>query len=260
MFQEKVKTDSDNNPDPATFWRKRREVEQVEKTTSDLKEEVSYDNMGGSSTVAVEDSLLNEENENIVKDDVVKAREEKEEDEWSDVVHRNIVEDVPYEFSQEVPPDVPRLEARETKQSEAPDDPHQLERVSEIKPVFIEKRVNWQDLQHNEDESTSCSLHDDIQKRYESMNINDEPTRSNEQTTTPVHMNNRQPLKETVIEIEDEESILEERRYNSVNQVHFDTQGNYEILRNPARQEVRVEQPLTTSSSPLSRESIYSCL
>ncbi|XP_028397719.1 OTU domain-containing protein 4-like isoform X3 [Dendronephthya gigantea] len=241
---EKVKPDSDNNPDPATFWRKRREVEQMEKTTSDLKE-VSFD--VESSPVAVEDGLLDEESEKIIKDDVVKNQEEKNDNEWSDVVHQKIVEDLPYDIPNELPPDVLRQDAEEKKQDKAQDEP-QLEGVREIKPVSIEKRVNWQDLQHNQDKSTACPPHDDSGKSFENMNINSETNQSNEQST-PVHVNNRQPLKETVIEMGDVEDNLEERSYNSMNRAHFDTQRNYEILRNPSRQDVQDEQ----TSNPLSR-------
>ena len=245
LFKEKAKDDSDSNPDPATFWRKRREVEQMEKTTADSKENTVID------PVPVEDSLVSEEIENDVKDDILENQVESFENEWPETVPEKMPEElaqdipqetpqkIPDEIRQELPQELPHeipQELPQEKPQEIPKD--ESEEIAEVKPVTTEKRVNWQDLNN------------DTRNNYENIDANND-LQTNEQTTKPAYMNNRPPLKETVIEIEDGESIPEDegQSYNSMDQVLFDRQRNFEILKNPARQEVQVEPSTTRTFS-----------
>ncbi|CAB3978605.1 Hypothetical predicted protein [Paramuricea clavata] len=242
---EKAKDDSDSNPDPATFWRKRREVEQMEKTTADSKENTVMD------PVPVEDSLVSEEIENDVKDDILENQVESFENEWPETVPEKMPEElaqdipqetpqkIPDEIRQELPQELPHEIPQELPQEKPQEIPRdESEEIAEVKPVTTEKRVNWQDLNN------------DIRNNYENIDVNND-LQTNEQTTEPTYMNNRPPLKETVIEIEDGESIPEDegQSYNSMDQVLFDRQRNFGILKNPARQEVQVEPSTTRTFS-----------
>jgi hypothetical protein len=190
-----------------------------------------------------------EENERNVKDDIVESQVEHVENEWSQSVPEQMPEEITPDiptpektsptFPKETHPELQQELPNEISQEEIPEEvqhekPSGMAEERKVTPLVVEKRVNWLDLNN------------DIRTNYENMDTNNEK-QSNEQTAKPTYMNNGPPLKETVIEIEDEETVNEEQSYNSMNPNLFDTPRNFEILKNPDRQEVQVE-PSTTSS------------
>ena len=224
----------------------------MEKTTTAYSKE---DPVVDSTPVTVEDNLVNEESENNVKDDVAESPVERiENDRFKtepEKMPEEIAQDFPQEMGQGMAEEIPEEIHQELPQESPheipyPEKPQEIpekipEAVAEETPVTTEKRVSWQDH--------------DIRSSYENLDVNNDK-QTIEQTTKPIYVNNRPPLKETVIEIEDEESIAEEQSYNSMNPVLFDTPRNFEILKNPARQEIQVE-PSTASSCTFSRKWIY---
>ena len=125
------------------------------------------------------------------------------------------------------------------------------EEVTGVKLATNEKRVNWQDLQPDEEKSTMYSNDDDDNRfnNYENMDVNKHSIKNvtKEETTKPVYMDNRSPLKDFVVEMGDDENVAEEQRYEAVNRNLFDPQRNFEILKNPDRQDVQGEQSCSAS-------------
>ena len=217
------------------------------------------------SPVATEHSPLIEEHEDSFKDNLVENQTERLENEWSETpgeiifeessqdyqheLHEEKLRQVSDEIHQESPQESVQEILKNFNISKIPQEQSQelptgisgdvVDDLSGIKSVPIEKRVNWQDLQKDEDKSTFYTKNDN---RYENMDANkhDKNNLTHEKTTKPIYLDNR--LKDFVIEIGDDENVAEEQNYNSVNQNLFDPQRNFEILKNPDRQEVQGEQ------------------
>ena len=221
----------------------------MEKTT---KEDVAWDS-------TVENNFPSKESENDIKDDIEESQVENVGNEWSEAVPEKVggekAQDIPHETSEEAPQTFPeeiRQDVQQELLSEMPqkipveipyEKPSEIPEKREVTPVTTEKRVNWQELDN------------DIRTNFENMDTSNgkQLNEQTSETTEPIYLNNRPPLKETVIEIEDEESIAKEQSYNSMNQGIFDTPRNFEILKNPGRQEAQVE-PSTASSCTFPRE------
>ena len=230
----------------------------MEKSTVDMKSNTVV------SPVATEHSPLIQEHEDSFKDNLVENQTERLENEWSETPSEIIFEESSQDYqheihdeklrqvSDEIHQESPQESVQEILKNFIPQEQSQelptgisgdvVDDLSGIKSVPIEKRVNWQDLQKDEDKSTFYTKNDN---RYENMDANkhDKNNLTHEKTTKPIYLDNR--LKDFVIEIGDDENVAEEQNYNSVNQNLFDPQRNFEILKNPDRQEVQGEQLCT---------------
>ena len=133
------------------------------------------------------------------------------------------------------------------------------EEVADIKLVSTEKQ-DWQDLPSYEQKPTPYFISSDVRTNYDTTDEhNYELTK--EQTTDDIFSNDKPPsFEQTVVGIEDTHCILEEGNYNPGNQVPLDTQRNFEILKNPNRQEAAHDGQPSTSTSPTFTRKKLLCL
>lgn len=236
----------------------------MEKSTADPRDDSVV------SPVATKHSSLDDEHEDNSKDHLVENRTESVESERCEAPSEAMCEEssqgYPHELYDKNQPDeihqeLPEEPVQEILKNFKPQEQIQElptgitrvvpEEVAGVKLLTNEKRVNWQDLQTGEEKSTMYSNDDDDNRsnNYENMDVNKHNIKSltNEETTKPVYMDNRSPLKDFVVEMGDDENVAEEQRYEAVNQNLFDPQRNFEILKNPDRQDVQGEQSCIAS-------------